>query len=175
MSAAWPPPPDRFGFRLAQAEDLPLLTRWRTSEPVTKWWGEPGDLEAEYITGTDPVRYFIALLDDRPVGLVQHYHWSDFPADAAVIEARPDEDGMDYFLGEPELLGTGLGPAMLRAFLQQVVTQNRTRRGVRLDVSEANRRSWRCLEKLGFERTLDGVSITGEPGPHYVYALRLDT
>lgn len=91
-----------------------------------------------------------------------------------MIEARPDEDGLDYFLGEPELLGTGLGPAMLQAFLDQVVTPARVPGGVRIDVAEANRRSWRCLENLGFRRTLEGVSIANEPGPHYVYALRLD-
>lgn len=172
MTHDWPPV-DRFAFRPVQVEDLPLLTRWRRARHVAEWWGDPEDLEAEYISGTDPVRYFIALLDGRPVGLVQSYHWSDFPSEAKVIGAGPDEDGMDYFLGEPELLGAGLGPAMLEAFLSQVIRPDRTRGGVRLDVSQANRRSWRCLEKLGFQRTLEGVSISDEPGPHYVYALRL--
>lgn len=168
------PPADRFAFRPVQVEDLPLLWRWRSAAHVVEWWGDPKDLEAEYISGTDPVRYFIALLEDRPVGLVQSYHWSDFPDDAQVIEAEPDEDGMDYFLGPPELLGRSIGPAMLSAFLAQVVRAAPRIAGVRLDVSEANRRSWRCLEKLGFQRTLEGVSIADEPGPHYVYALRLD-
>lgn len=94
---------DRFSFRPVQPDDLSLLARWRSSAHVVQWWDEPRDLEAEYISGTDPVRYFIALLDGRPAGLVQHYHWADFPAEADVIKARPDEDGIDYFLGEPEL------------------------------------------------------------------------
>lgn len=164
----------RFEFRLVGQADLPLLTRWRRAEHVTRWWGESGDLEAEYLTGTDPVRYFIALLDGHPAGVVQHYHWSDFSIEAAMIEAQPEEDGIDYFLGEPELLGSGLGPAMLQAFLDQVVRPDGTRGGVRIDVAQDNRRSWRCLEKLGFKRVLEGVPIANEPGPHYVYALRLD-
>lgn len=166
------PPAERFRFRPVAPDDLPLLGRWRSAEHVARWWGEPGDLAAEYISGTGPERYFIALLDGRPVGLVQHYHWADFPTEAAVIGAGEDEDGIDYFLGQPELLGAGLGPAMLQAFLAQVVTADRTPGGVRIDVAQANRRSWRCLEKLGFQRAREGVSVADEPGPHYVYALR---
>ncbi len=166
------PPADRFSFRPVEPDDLPLLGRWRSAEHVAQWWGEPGDLAAEYISGTGPDRYFLALLDGRPVGVVQHYHWSDFPTEAAVIGAGPDEDGIDYFLGEPWLLGAGLGPAMLQAFLAQLVTPDDTRGGLRIDVAQANRRSWRCLEKLGFRRTREAVSVADEPGPHYVYALR---
>lgn len=166
------PLPDRFEFRALQRKDLPLVSRWRGSEHVARWWGAPGDLEAEYLLAADPVRYFIAHLDSRPIGVVQHYRWADFPVEAENIGGDPLEDGMDYFLGDEELLGAGLGPAMLRAFFDQVVIP-RGARGVRLDVAEANRRSWRCLEKLGFRRERAGVLVEGERGPHYVYALEL--
>lgn len=168
------PLPTRFSFRLVQPEDLPLLTRWRHAEHVTRWWGEPGDLEAEYFRHGEPVRYYLALLDDEPVGLIENHGWSDYPSEAEARGAQPDEEGIDYFLGEPELLGQSLGPAMLTAFIGQVITTRPETRGVRLDVAEANRRSWRCLEKLGFQRTLSGITVELEPGPHYVYALRFD-
>lgn len=141
-------------------------------EHVNRWWGPPGDLVAEYLTSPEPVRYFIALLDARPVGLIQHYHWVDFPVEAEGIGAEPEEDGIDYFLGDPELLGAGHGPAMLQSFLDGVLRAGPAR-GVRIDVPEANRRSWRCLEKLGFTRVREAAVVAGEPGPHYVYALRL--
>ena len=60
---------------------------------------------------------------------------------------------------------------MLEAFLAQVALRGGGVGSVRVDVAEANRRSWRCLEKLGFERVASGVTIAGEPGPHYVYRL----
>lgn len=162
--------PGRFSFPRLEPENLPLVAGWRGAHHVTRWWGEPGDLKAEYFLAGDPVAYFLARLDGRPIGLVQHYHWADFPAEAEGIGAGPDEDAIDYFLGEAELLGAGLGPAMLQAFLDEVVWRGRAR-GVRVDVAEANRRSWRCLEKLGFRREREGVTVAGEPGPHYVYAL----
>lgn len=162
----------RFTFRRLQRADLPLVRSWRNLEHVSQWWGPPRDLEAEYLTSAEPVRYFIALLDTRPVGLIQHYRWADHPVEAQGVGADPDEDGIDYFLGDPELLGAGHGAAMLQSFLHRVVRAGQAR-GVRIDVAEANRRSWRCLEKLGFTRDRAGVFVAGEPGPHYVYALRL--
>lgn len=163
----------RFTFRLVEMDDLPLLARWRAAEHVREWWGDPADLEAEYLSPEEPVHHYVVLLDGAPIGLIEHYHWRDHPDDARVIGASPDEDGIDYFLGERELVGRGLGPAMLSTFLAQGPATDPSISGVRLDVSEANRRSWRCLEKIGFRRTGSGVTVAGEPGPHYVYALSL--
>jgi aminoglycoside 6'-N-acetyltransferase len=165
-------PDDRFAFALVQAENLPLLARWRNAEHVKRWWGEPEDLRAEYLSVSEPTNHHIVLDGGQPIGLIEHYHWRDHAKEAGVIDARPDEDGLDYFLGEPELIGHGVGPAMLSAFLSRVVKLDPAVAGVRLDVAEANRRSWRCLEKLGFRRQRAGVTVPDEPGPHYVYALR---
>lgn len=161
----------RFAFRPVVADDLPLLTRWRAAEHVKEWWGDAKDLRAEYLSAGEPVHHYIVLLDERPVGVIEHYHWRDHPDDARAIGARAEEDGIDYFLGERELLGHGHGPRMLSAFLTQVLAPDPSVCGVRLDVSEANRRSWRCLEKIGFRRVQSGVTVAGEPGPHFVYAL----
>jgi aminoglycoside 6'-N-acetyltransferase len=166
--------PDRFAFTLVQADDLPLLARWRNAEHVKRWWGEPGDLQAEYLSLSEPTNHHLVLDGGQPIGLIEHYHWRDYPNEARVIDGRPDEDGFDYFLGESELIGQGLGPAMLSAFLFQVVKLDPAVAAVRLDVAEANRRSWRCLEKLGFRRQRAGVTVPDEPGPHYVYGLRFD-
>lgn len=158
-------PIDRFAFRPLEREDLPLLRTWLAAPHVAQWWGPPED---EDFDTDEPVDHLVALYDGRPVGMVQCYRWEDFPLEAANIGAQPGEIGVDYLIGEGQLIGRGLGPAMLRAFLE-----TRGGAGVRVDVAEANRRSWRCLEKLGFRRTLSGVSVPGEPGPHYVYALPL--
>jgi aminoglycoside 6'-N-acetyltransferase len=162
--------PERFVFRGLTRDDLPLLLRWRASEHVRMWWGEPENVQADHFDLDQPVDRFIALLDGSPVGLVQCYRWSDFPDEAQAVEAREGELGIDYLLGEADLIGRGVGPAMLKAFLSHVVLHDGVT-GVRVDVAEANQRSWRCLEKLGFERAANGVTVAGEPGPHYVYVL----
>lgn len=138
---------------------------------MAAWWGAPGDVESEYFGRVEPVERFLALLDGRPVGMVQSYLWESFPQEARGVGARPGELGIDYLLGEADAVGRGVGPEMLRAFLARARTEALGLTGVRVDVAEANRRSWRCLEKLGFVREAEGVAVAGEPGPHYVYAL----
>jgi RimJ/RimL family protein N-acetyltransferase len=41
--------------------------------------------------------------------------------------------------------------------------------GVRVDVDVENERSWRCLERLGFERDGNARELAGNPRPHHVY------
>lgn len=161
-------PSHLFAFRPLNRDDRPLLRRWLACEHVRAWWGEPEAAERELFVD-EPVDRSVVLLEGRPIGIVQCYRWSDFPDEAHVVQAVEGELGIDYFLGELELIGRGLGPAMLESFLSHVAEGvNR----VRVDVAEANRRSGRCLEKLGFEQVASGVTVAGEPGPHYVYLLR---
>jgi aminoglycoside 6'-N-acetyltransferase len=162
---------DRFDFRPLVRADLMLLADWHAAPHVSRWWTTAADLETEYLTGADGTKRFVVQLDGRPTGLVQLYSLADSPEYASLVGAEPGEVGIDYLLGDAADVGRGVGPAMLAAFLEKFVTTNANVTGVRVDVAEANRRSWRTLEKLGFVRTLTGISVPGEPGPHYVYVL----
>jgi uridine kinase/RimJ/RimL family protein N-acetyltransferase len=158
-----------FAFRPLEPDDLPKLVSWFAREHVARWWEVSDDLEEKYFESGHPVRRFVALLNDQPIGMVQCYRWSDYPDDGAVIDARPGEIGIDYLIGDESLIGRGIGPLMLEAFLARFASGRGDVIGMRVDIAEANRRSWRCLEKLGVRRDQSGVSIEGEPGPHYVY------
>lgn len=163
------PASPRFAFTPLSRETLPLLKRWLAAEHVSAWFGPPANADADPLGEQDPVRRFIASLGERPIGLIQSYRWSDVPANAVAVGARPGEIGIDYLIGEAELIGQGIGPAMIEAFLEQVAGASDDISGVRVDVSEENRRSWRCLEKLGFRRERDGVLIGGQRGRHLIY------
>jgi len=159
---------DRFDFRPVVREDLPLLADWHAAAHVVQWWQPPEDLEAEYLASFDGTRRFVAYLSDRPIGLIQIYWLADTPNYAALVAAQPGEVGIDYLIGESAYVGRGVGSAMLDVFLRRFASGDEVT-GVRVDVAEGNRRSWRTLEKLGFVRTLAGVSVPEESGPHYVY------
>lgn len=152
-----------------QRSDLPLLRSWFTADHVAAWWDTPDDPEYKYFDSGRPVHHFIATFDGRPVGMVQCYRWFDFPDQVTVVGARPGEIGIDYLLGDGALVGLGIGPAMIGAFLAQLTATHDDVIGVRVDVAAANRRSWRALEKLGFKRERTGVEIAGELGPHHIY------
>jgi aminoglycoside 6'-N-acetyltransferase len=161
--------PSQFTFRPLVRGDLTLVLSWLAREHVAPFWPTPEDPEEEFFPREDPVEFFVAQLDSRQVGLVQHYRWDDYPDEAATIGAQPGEVGLDYLIGEPDLIGRGLGPAMLSAFLAGHVDAAAT--GIRTNVATANRRSWRCLEKLGFRRDGPARELPGEDGPQYVYVL----
>ena len=63
---------------------------------------------------------------------------------------QPGEAGIDYFIGEPDCVGHGIGPLVIGRFLDEVVLSDPRVTGARTSVHADNRRSWRGLEKVGF-------------------------
>jgi aminoglycoside 6'-N-acetyltransferase len=168
----------RVGFAALSEDDFEQLRAWLCEPHVSRWWGEPPTLEqvrdqyARLVAHADATRCYIVSLDARRVGMVQAYPWSDNPGEAAEIGALPGEAGIDYFIGEADLIGRGVGRLVLGRFLDEVVFSDPEVSGVRVPIDVDNIRSWRCLEKLGFSR--------GEPLPRhggevqYIPVLRRD-
>jgi uridine kinase len=163
-----------FAFRPLTTDDLPRLLAWLAEPHVARWWPTPDDPVAEFIAD-DGTRRFVAELDGRPIAMIQFYPWSNEPPEAEQIGAQPGEFGIDYLIGEPDLIGRGIGPAMLNAFLAENTSGRGDVTGVRVDIHEDNRRSWRTLEKLGFVRARSGHRWPDIDGPHYVYVRATDS
>ena len=149
------------GFRAMTRADFPDVVRWQAQPHVARWWSDEAQdvagAEAHYgpaLDGTDPTRMWVVLADDRPVGMVQDYRIGDHP-EWALLTARPDAVGIDYLVGEPDLVGTGFGTAMLRAFLTSVVAPGYPdAHEVFAAPDHRNTASLRVLDKLGFEHGL---------------------
>lgn len=132
-----------------------MLHEWLGRPHVARWWSTPpslADVEREWgpmISGDDTTRAFIVLGDGAPIGYIQTYiamgsgngWWPD--------ERDPGVRGIDQFLAHPELLGRGLGTAMVRAFVQRLLADPAVSR-VQTDPSPDNARAIRCYEKAGF-------------------------
>ena len=115
------------GFRPLTADDLPLLYEWLGREHVRRWWGRRAAYEeaiAEYlnsIEGRDPTDLYVIVVAGQDVGLVQTYLLADYPDYAALIGAGDEAAGLDLFLGEADLTGSGLGTYVIRTFASEVV------------------------------------------------------
>jgi aminoglycoside 6'-N-acetyltransferase len=142
-------------FRPLTEDDLPLVEQWLRREHVARWWRDPiPEALAEYrrgIEGSEPTDYYLTVVDDRPVGMIQTYLAADYPEWEAIVQVGPGVAAVDILIGEEELIGRGLGPKILTAFVSDVVNS----RAVIATVEEANRRSWRAFEKAGFRRVRD--------------------
>jgi aminoglycoside 6'-N-acetyltransferase len=166
-------------FRPLTRDDFPMLGRWLEEPLVARWWDDdpsPAALEREYgpvIDGREPAEVFVALLDERPFGLIQRYPIAAYPEYveelSAVCAVPAGAYSVDYLVGEPDLRERGVGPAMIAALVEEIEAD------VVVPVAAGNRRSWRALEKAGFERIAEGELTPDnprDPRDHYVYALR---
>lgn len=154
-------------FRRLERSDFPVLQRWLASPHVAAWWKESLDLagmEAKYgprVDGTEPTHVFIVEQDGERIGWIQWYLWADYPEHARQLGAAPSSAGIDFAIGELRLTGLGLGPAIIREFLEQFVFSNPTVSAVIADPEESNLRSLRAFEKAGF-RVERAVRLAGE-------------
>ncbi len=175
------PRPVPLRFRPLDRSDFPLLGTWLAAPHVARWWAESGDpdaLESRYgptVDGTDPTEVFIASLDGLPVGLVQRYRFGDEAGWATALAPAgipSDSFGIDYLVGDPDRTGQGLGPTMIRAFVDDSWDRYPGCGACVVAVHVDNRRSWRALERCGFQRDWIGRLDTDDPaddGPQAVY------
>ncbi len=146
--------------------DVPLVAEWLRQEHVAEWWREPVEeaIEKRYaaIEGRRPTRQFLIVVDGRPAGMIQTYHVADHPEWQQLVEVAGDVAGVDLLIGEPDLVGRGLGPRVLAQFAREVVFADSEINAVVATVEEPNRRSWRAFEKAGF-RYVRNVEEDGLP------------
>ena len=147
---------DGLGFRSLSEQDLPLLQVWLSRPHVAEWWRQPLDLDGvrsmfrPAIAGRKPTHVYVIERHGQPVGWIQWYRWSNFPEHAARIGAEPHTAGIDLAIGEPELLGQGIGTRAIRTFVERWVFVDPTITACITDPDERNVRSLRALEKAGF-------------------------
>jgi aminoglycoside 6'-N-acetyltransferase len=150
---------ERIAFQALTEDDVRLVADWLQEEHVALWWREPVEeaVEKRYagIEGRRPTRQFLIVVDGRPAGMIQTYHVADHPEWQELVQVGDDVAGVDLLIGEPDLVGRGLGPRVLSQFTREVVFADSEINAVVATVEEPNRRSWRAFEKAGFRHVRD--------------------
>src|SRR5206468_10769899 len=99
------------------------MHQWLNQEHVARWWPDRYTLAqvsehfSPRVLGEEHVEPYIVLGDGEPIGYLSLYFLDDYPPRREAAEIGPGVVGVDKFIGEPELLYRGLGPRMLRQFL----------------------------------------------------------
>jgi RimJ/RimL family protein N-acetyltransferase len=156
-------------FRPLRREDVPLVHAWRQRAHVRRWWSSVEtleDAERKYlprIEGREPTDVYLIVADDRPIGMIQTYMVDDYPS-GWPIELEPGVAGVDLFIGEPELIGRGLGTEVIQAFVREIVFANPEATACVADPDVRNLASIRAFEKAGF-LPLAIVQVPGEEAP----------
>ena len=150
-------------LRSLRDDDLPLMARWRNEPHVRRWWEMDGDLvpytvdDAREDYGPDlapgaQTTAAIIVMANRPVGYVQWYRWSDYPEAADMgVPGDPDAFGLDIFIGEPEVVGTGVGSATVDLVCRTLFAE-RQASCVALLTAIGNEHAQRAYEKAGMRK-----------------------
>jgi aminoglycoside 6'-N-acetyltransferase len=174
-------------FRPLRRDDFAQLSEWLAEPHVERWWREdssPDAVEAAYgpvVDRDDPTEVFVVRREDVLIGIIQRYlngQDPDWLAALAPTGSPPDSAGIDYLIGDPALVGQGIGTAMIGRFVADTWSRYPDIRAVVVTVNVANRASWRALEKVGFERTWTGEIHSGDQsdeGVSYCYVLARPT
>ncbi len=93
------------------------------------------------------------MVRERPVGYVQWYRWGDFADEVAEV-GMPDDGGtfgLDIFIGEPDVVGTGVGAAAVDLVCRTLFSE-RNATSVALLTAVGNEPAQRAYEKAGFKK-----------------------
>ncbi|MBK1783452.1 GNAT family N-acetyltransferase [Prauserella cavernicola] len=172
-------------FRRTTREDLPVIQRWLRTPHVDRFWQHDTSDEAVErdfagsIEGTEPSEDFVVELDGRPIGFAQRCRIFDYPDDHQdLIELADVPAGaltIDYFLGEPDVLGQGLGTGLVREFTRLCWAEYPDAPAIVVPVVASNVASWSALRSAGYNHTVTGhlePENAADDGQHHV--LRAD-
>ena len=168
----------RIGFRPLTADELPLLYEWLQREHIQRWWTDRetyDEVVQHYlpaIEGSEPTDLYLILSDGLPVGFVQTYRVSDYPAYRDLVAVEEGVAGVDLFVAEPELTGRGFGSEALRGFVADIVFSDPEIHACVADPDAENIASLRAFEKAGFRVVRRFVDPNDHDKPHAL--LRLD-
>lgn len=165
-------------FRPLTHDDLPLFHAWQHAEHAKRWFGHSLDeIVEEYgpaIDGDVPIAAYVATLDGRPVGVFNWERFGDAPDFAAAYGVTdPDAANCDVILGDPAVAHRGLGPVMIRAFLERVVFADPRVTSMVIDPVVENAIAIRAYEKAGF-RFWRAIPDDGYGNALYLMTLRRD-
>jgi RimJ/RimL family protein N-acetyltransferase len=134
-----------------------MIHRWLNAPHVARWWYEDtGTFEevskqySAYIEGEEPVEPYLILHDDRPVGYIQSYMVSEDEEYERLVDIE-NSAGIDLFIGEADLLHKGLGPLVIRRFIEEAVFRDEGIEVCIIDPEPGNRAAIRAYEKVGFQ------------------------
>lgn len=146
-------------FDPLNSSHYPLLLKWLKTLHVKTWWDDHiiWTLEliekkySSYVAGNNLIKAYVIFMKDKPIGYIQYYNKHDFPREHDyAIELPISCAAIDWYIGEPDFVGRGIGTAALELFLDKYVFV--TFENVFVDPDTPNVAAIRAYEKAGFKR-----------------------
>ena len=156
---------------------FPLLLQWLTTPQVKAWWDQdvewtPALIEEKYDSYVHgykiekgikkPLSAYIICVDHFEIGYIQLYNAHDFSREDDIeLEELPQSlAAIDFFVGDQDFIGKGLGTKILIQFLKDYVDPRFE--ACFVDPDTANKQAIHAYEKAGFRKvkTIKNDTIT---------------
>lgn len=160
--------------------DYARMVAWRNSPHVREWW-DPDDPPltpaaamdelGPSLRGEDHTTSCIVEVAGKPVGFIQYYPWDDeaeYLAEVG-ISVPPGSWGIDLFIGDPGLLGQGVGTRLVRLVIDYLFAE-KAASAVALATEVGNARAQAAYVKAGM-RTVRAFHDTDTRGGQRVELL----
>ncbi len=125
------------------------LHTWLNRPHVARWWGDP-KVALEHAVRCRPEVHAVIIADGTPIGYLCWQVPTAAELEGAGLADLPERlVDIDILIGEPDLLGLGIGPQALRLLLDQFSKES-SYSHAGLGTSVSNVRAIRAFEKAGF-------------------------
>lgn len=165
----------KLNFRPLAKADFQQFADWLAMPHVQKWWPEPATVEhvaKDYGPCTDgdlTDRVFVVQDADKPIGIIQTFMLSSYPEYKHLFPLK-GAASIDYFIGELDYIGRGVGSQMIKQFIDtEVKLLYPDATGVTTSAELDNLASLGAIAKVGFT---PGEIIPGDYGPERVMILK---
>ncbi|MCK4862039.1 MAG: acetyltransferase [Rhodobacteraceae bacterium] len=144
-------------FRPVSDSHSKMLLRWLSTPEVREWWGDP-DKELNSIMnreepGTGDADGYIVQVNETPSAYIQSWDATklgeNWKQEEPWLEDVPKGTlGIDILIGEPNMIGKGLGGNIIRAFSEKLFSEGAKR--LMIDPDAGNKRAIKAYTKAGF-------------------------
>lgn len=155
-------------FQPLKHEHLEHLLRWMQSPHITPWWGDgiqwtESAIKEKYTPYTcgwklelgqkKAIYPYIIYVEGSPVGYIQYYNALDFAREGFDVKKYPTQAAqslaaLDFYIGEQDYLGKGLGERILKEFLHTHVFAHFD--ACLVDPDRSNKSALKTYSKAGF-------------------------
>ena len=145
---------------------FPLLLKWLEEPHVKSWWDRDISytqalVEEKYTSYVDgyklengekkTISAFIIYVDNNPIGLIQIYKLQDFARKALLIDFPESLAAIDFFIGDINYIGKGLGAEILKSF------DYKGYENILVDPDMDNIAAIKTYEKAGFKKVREQI------------------
>ena len=143
-----------------------LLLKWLEEPHVKAWWDRDinytEDLVKEKYTSytqgyklengvKKAIHSFVIYIGNNPIGYIQIYNAYDFTRNQPLLDLPKSLAAIDFFIGDADYIGKGIGAEILRAFDYQGY------KNILVDPDMDNIAAIKTYEKAGFKKVREQI------------------